>query len=202
MKINKQHSKITYCPLEMDIVKVMSDCALCGFWDGKRCRFLDATTGRRNRSRVLRSERRKLERLNRRLGRRRGKHLKEPMVKEKWPVVEPEGFGIPDQIKSSEYGIAGSLAEEGLHQEPEKKEEYVLPELTKEIWDGVEPDMPDWPAGEDLNVTPEPKPPDNPALGEPLAEPFPLGFFQELGRENLLDGMLGHEPNIQGPELP
>jgi hypothetical protein len=201
MKINKRHSKITYCPLEMDIVNVMYDCVPCGFWDGKHCRFLDAATGRHSRNRTPRSERRKLERLNRRLSRRRGKHLKEPVLKEKWPVVEPEGLGIADQIESGEYGIAGSLAEEALHQEPEKKEKYLLPELIKEIWDGVEPDMPDWPVGEDLNVTLEPKLSDNPALGEPLVEPFPPGFFQELGSENLLDGMPGHEPNIQGPEL-
>jgi hypothetical protein len=203
MKISKRNSKVTYCPLERDIVKVIPDCALCRFWDGKNCRFLDAATGLNNRSRVVRSGRKTLERLGRHLSHRRGKRLEEPVLKERRPSAEPEGTGIPDQGDGSEYGIAGSLAEEGLHQEPKrkKKDKYILPELIKEIWD-VEPDRPDWPFGEDLNVTPEQKPPDNPILEETPVEPFPPDFLQELGSENLIDGIPGPGPDTHEPGLP
>jgi len=175
---NKQ-SKTTYCPMERDIVEVIPDCALCRYWDGKVCRFLDATIGRRGKIRMPRSAKRMIERLNRRLSHKRGGRLKETAIKEKWPHTN---VSESQNVQENEYGTDGLIEQNELSERPEKKDEYILPELIKEYWDVVA-DMPDWISGLNSNMTPIPGSPQSllPEGTNPELLPPSTGPGTEMG---------------------
>jgi hypothetical protein len=164
MKIHKRH----YCPVLKDVVSVADLCIHCQFWEGLHCSAGDlfglaVKAARASRVRFARRPRaRPLPRL-----RRQG--LRDPELREKWPVQRNEDPA--DEEQQNEYGIAGILNDDGC-QAPEPAEVDIPDSEVEEI---VEP--------ADVPLPEEPEPPilpPGPGTGPELDRPpdgmpgFPL----------------------------
>jgi hypothetical protein len=193
MRIRKRH----FCPVVKDVVSVAGLCIHCRFWEGLHCSAgdllgLTVKTTRASRVRFARRLR------PRPLPRRQGRGLREPELREKWPVQRNEDPA--DEEQQNEYGIAGLLNDDGC-QAPEPAEVDIPDSEVDEIVEPADVPLPEEPeppilppgpgAGPELDRPPDGMP------GFPL-EPSPPPDGPELD-PFMLDNPPGTPPGLPGP---
>jgi len=199
--MNRKDEKLTYCPVEKDVVSIRGNCDHCPFWDGLKCTVGDGAHLARRTGRITRGFRRLLRGMKR--PGRRGKGLRVPPVWERWPMYNAPMEGSPALGEESAPGVPGLHFPGQDHYEPEE-DDYVLPELIKEHWD-VEPDVPDWSSSQEP-VLPSPGDvpvPDPSAFAdESQFIPFPPEIGQGPEIEKPDGGLAGFPPDISGEAIP